>query len=207
MVNLNWALGVCWILACSLPVVLVGCDKSSNKVEASATQADDSDQNVSVSVQAKPRTAVVRAKEAGDSMAQLSKDIGDLLMDPDLTDEQIDEAGEDYRQKWENAMSKMIAAFEEASPDDKNEILDHYIDQETENQKLWYASNSGESKLSDQEIAKRKVRLFVGKTTGERKERSEKSSVATAVSQGKFYQAVQKRAKDRGVDMGWGKRG
>jgi hypothetical protein len=143
------------------------------------------------------------------ALSDATDDVAEFLFDRDLSEEEQAERGRQLAANWFREYQKYVDAHDQAPEEKKRQVLDAYIDAELASRKQWEAewSKLKTSGMTDEEIARKKMAMFVGKDASERKERSEARDPDQAAKQSAFYNAMIKRAKERGVDLRHGRRG
>ena len=183
---------------CVLPLVvcIIACPLGCSKEQPTSTSTT------------KDEAAATAPGNQKDVTAQLGKatgDVSDLLSRKSVSQEELEQLGTQFAADWETMMDKFVAQYESAPQDQKDAILDRYIDMEMQSRKKWdkqyTVSQKAGTAPSDDEIARRKYAMFVGKDSGERKSRSESISPDRVVKQAAFYRAVEQRASSRGINM------
>jgi hypothetical protein len=136
------------------------------------------------------------------------EDLMKLWEGDDLTDEQREALGENMRAIWMNYMVEMADKYFAASSEEKEKILDRQLDD-------WKAFMDKmrayrEAHEDDPEYQKRQEEQRARWRNSTREDRKERAMNMNPDQQTKMFymfQQMRKRAEQRGMDMGWGRRG
>ena len=135
----------------------------------------------------------------------------------DLTDEQRRELRRNMRTVFTSMMTERLDEYFAAAPDEQNEVLDRHIDEMQERMKKWReqreqrqsaeADRRKEGEGDREEWRERMRQRRANETSEQRKTRSESRDPDQTARRMAYFQAVQSRMSERGIESSWGRGG
>lgn len=136
------------------------------------------------------------------------EDLMALWQGDDLTDEQRDALAKNLRAIWMNHIGELAEEYFLAAPDEKERMLDKQIDEWTvfmDRMREYREARKDDPEAQEQREEQR--RRWRNPSKEDKKDRMANMNPDRQMKMFHMFTKMRERAKERGLDMGWGPRG